>query len=211
MKYTHIVWDFNGTILDDVEIGIESVNTLLRRRGIKELESVDAYRKVFCFPIIKYYEKIGFDFSAEDFSVVAVEWVDEYMSRVNRAMPHEGVVELIKKLKANGVKNILVSATEENMLKKQISMLGISEMFERVYGLDNIHAVNKTAIAKKWRESAPTAKVLFVGDTDHDFETAKAINAECVLFSGGHQSSDTLELFGCRVVDSFSKLDELLF
>ena len=211
MKYTYVVWDFNGTILDDVAIGIESVNTLLKRRGIEQIKSVEAYREVFCFPIIRYYEKIGFDFALEDFSVVAVEWVDEYMSRVSRAKAHSGVLELITKLKKNGVKNILVSATEENMLKKQISMLGISDLFDGVYGLDNIHAVNKIAIAKNWRETAPDAQVLFVGDTDHDFETAKAINAECVLFAGGHQSSVALGKLGCRVVENFAELDALLF
>ena len=211
MKYTYVVWDFNGTILDDVAIGIESVNTLLKRRGIEQIKSVEAYREVFCFPIIRYYEKIGFDFALEDFSVVAVEWVDEYMSRVSGAKAHSGVLELITKLKKNGVKNILVSATEENMLKKQISMLGIADLFDGVYGLDNIHAVNKIAIAKNWRETAPDAQGLFVGDTDHDVETAQAINAECVLFAGGHQSSVALGKLGCRVVENFAKLDALLF
>ena len=57
MKYKTVIWDFNGTVLDDLDICIESVNTLLRARGIKELESREEYRSVFGFPIIKYYEK----------------------------------------------------------------------------------------------------------------------------------------------------------
>lgn len=211
MKYTHVIWDFNGTVLNDVEVGIESVNVLLKRRGIEPIDSVESYRKVFGFPIIRYYEKIGFDFSTEKFSDVAVEWVDEYMSRVPRAFVNDGVVDVLNKIRKNGMKNILVSATELNMLKNQLSMLGISSLFDEVYGLDNIHAHNKIAVAMSWRKNNPNAQALFVGDTDHDFETAKAINADCVLYVGGHQSKETLSSFGCPVINAIGELQEFAF
>lgn len=211
MKYTHILWDFNGTVLNDVNVGIESVNVLLKRRGIREIDSVESYRKVFGFPIIKYYEKIGFDFSTERFSNVAVEWVDEYMSRVSSAFANDGVVDILNKIHKHNMKNILVSATELNMLKKQLSMLGMSELFDEIYGLDNIHAQNKIAVAEFWRGNNPDAKALFVGDTDHDFETAAAINADCVLYIGGHQSEEVLSAFGCPVINEISELEGLIF
>ena len=211
MKYTHIIWDFNGTVLDDLDVGIESVNTLLRARGIKELKSREEYRSVFGFPIIKYYEKIGFDFSKESFSTVAVEWVEQYMSHVPNAKPNEGVVEMLEEIKKNGAKNILISATELNMLKKQLSMLGVSHLFDEVYGLDNIHAQNKVEIAREWRRNNPNAKAIFVGDTDHDFESATAIDTDCVLFVGGHQSKETLSSFGCPIIESIQELSYYIF
>lgn len=211
MKYTHIIWDFNGTVLNDVNVGIESVNVLLKRRSIPEIDSVESYRKVFGFPIIKYYEKIGFDFSKEKFSDVAVEWVDEYMSRVPDAFVNDGVVDVLKMAHRYDMKNILVSATELNMLKSQLAMLGISELFDEVYGLDNIHAQNKIVVAQTWRKNNPEAKALFVGDTDHDFETAQAINADCVLYLGGHQSKDKLMTFGCSVINEIAELEKLAF
>ena len=211
MKYTHIIWDFNGTVLDDLDICIESVNTLLRARGIKELESREAYRSVFGFPIIKYYEKIGFDFSKESFSTVAVEWVDQYMSRVPNAKTNVGVTEMLEAIRKNGAKNILISATELNMLKKQLSMLGISHLFDEVYGLDNIHAQNKVELAKEWRRANPNAKAIFVGDTDHDFESATAIGVECVLFADGHQSKEALSSFGCPMIESIGELSNIIF
>ena len=210
MKYTYIIWDFNGTILNDVQVGIDSVNVLLSKRGIPQIASADEYRRVFGFPIIEYYKRIGFDFSKECFSDVAVEWVDEYMSRVKDAYINDGALEMLTRIKRNGMKNILVSATEINMLNNQLSMLGISELFDGVYGLDNIHAQNKIAAAKAWREHAPNAKALVVGDTDHDFQTAKAINADCVLYLGGHQSQERLSEFGCRLINSITELGGLL-
>ena len=54
MKYSHVLWDFNGTLLDDVGIGMDSINALLRPRKIPTLDSREAYRKVFRFPIEEY-------------------------------------------------------------------------------------------------------------------------------------------------------------
>ena len=211
MKYSHILWDFNGTILDDVDIGIESVNALLKRRGLDFITDVDHYRKVFCFPVIKYYEKLGFDFSAEPFSELAVEWVEEYMSRVSGAAVNGGFFELEKEIRDKGLSQILISATEKGMLSKQLLMLGISNLFDEVYGLDNIHAVNKISAAKAWRDKNPEARALFIGDTDHDFETARSIDADCVLFCGGHQSREALTRLGCPVVDKICDLVNFIF
>lgn len=211
MKYTHIIWDFNGTVLDDLCVCIDSVNVLLEKRSIPKIDSVESYRRVFGFPIIKYYEKIGFDFSNEKFSDAAVEWVEEYMSRISTAVINKGVVDILNKIHKHNMKNILVSATELNMLKNQLSMLGISGLFDEVYGLDNIHAQNKIALAEFWRENNSTAKALLVGDTDHDFETASAIKADCVLYSGGHQSEERLLLLGCPVIGELTELEKLIF
>ena len=211
MKYTHIIWDFNGTVLDDLCVCIDSVNVLLEKRSIPKIDSVESYRRVFGFPIIKYYEKIGFDFSNEKFSDAAVEWVEEYMSRISTAVINKGVVDILNKIHKHNIKNILVSATELNMLKNQLSMLGISWLFDEVYGLDNIHAQNKIALAEFWRGNNSTAKALLVGDTDHDFETASAIKADCVLYSGGHQSEERLSLLGCPVIGELTELEKLIF
>lgn len=207
MKYTHVVWDFNGTIVDDVSICIECVNCLLSRRGLPVIDSVERYRQVFCFPIVKYYEKIGFDFSTESFGDVAIEWVDEYMKRFYQATINNDVVEMLKKTRRSNTKNILVSATEICMLKEQLSTLGITSLFDEVYGLDNIHAQNKISLAESWKKNNRAAKTLLVGDTEHDFETAKAIDADCVIYAGGHQPRESLVTFGVPVIDKMSELE----
>ena len=209
MKYTHVIWDFNGTVLDDVEVGVKSVNTLLKRRNLPELTSVEHYRSVFGFPIIKYYERIGFDFSKESFSDVAREWVEEYMINVVNAKTADKAVEVIEALKNKGISQVLVSATEINMLNKQLDMLGISQMFDGVFGLDNIHAQNKISAAMEWRKRNSDAKALVIGDTDHDFETAAAIGADCVLCCVGHQPKSELLKLGVTVIDSLAEIENL--
>lgn len=210
MKYTHIIWDFNGTILNDVQACIESVNVLLKARGLAELASVEDYRAIQEFPVINYYVKLGFDFEKESFDDVAVEWVKEYWSRFPDARVYPDVLETMSRYRAEGVKQILLSATEISMLQKQVTDMGIADCFDEICGMDNIYAHGKISRGEKWREEHPDAKVLFVGDTDHDLAVAKAIGADCVLFAGGHQARARLEANGCPVIDHFSELKNYL-
>ena len=78
MKYSHVLWDFNGTVLDDVSTGIKAINALLSRRKMKTLDTLEEYHAHFGFPIIEYYGRLGFDFEKEPYSRIAVEWVEEY-------------------------------------------------------------------------------------------------------------------------------------
>ncbi|MBP5245457.1 MAG: HAD hydrolase-like protein, partial [Clostridia bacterium] len=112
MKYTHILWDFNGTILDDVQTGIKSINTLLERRNLPVIPDESYYKDVFTFPIINYYKRLGFDFSKEPFDIIAHEWVKEYMENVKDAGVNDGVIHLLKRAKEQGVKQYILSATQ---------------------------------------------------------------------------------------------------
>ncbi len=210
MKYTHIVWDFNGTILDDVNTGITSVNTMLAARGLKTIDSREAYYGVFGFPIKDYYARLGFDFEKESYDSLAIEWVDLYNRNEYLSSLRDGVKQLLEYFKSVGLKQVVISASELNMLTRQLRGLGVLDYFDSVNGLDNIHANSKTALAEKWYHSENPGKVLFIGDTAHDYATALAVGADCVLVCGGHQSRAELEKCGCTVADSFEQLYDML-
>ena len=187
------MWDFNGTIFDDVDIGIESINLLLGRRGLPLIESKEKYKDWFMFPIKEGYKKLGFDFDKESYDDVAEEWVKEYLSREKKAGIVEGVRSVLEYFKKIGIKQIILSASEMGMLTRQLDELGLSEYFEEIVGLDNIHAAGKKEIAVAWRKKHPDEKLLFIGDTDHDHLVAVAMSADCILVSAGHQSYERLE------------------
>lgn len=210
MKYTHIIWDFNGTIFDDVDIGIESVNVLLAARHMPLIASREYYRSVHSFPVIDYYRKIGFDFSKESFDDIAVEWVNEYLSRVPRAGVNPEALEMLGHVRELGLKQILLSATELEMLKGQVADLGIAHYFDEICGMDNIYAHGKKSLAERWRREHPDAKALLIGDTDHDFEVACTMGADCILFAGGHQSGEQFASLDCAVVDSLLAVKSFL-
>ncbi len=196
-----VFWDFNGTIVDDVALCIRSVNRMLERRGLPILASVEAYRSVFTFPIIDYYRALGFDFEREPYEELAVEWVANYTEGLRELTLIEGFTDAWKALRQRGIRQCILSSSESGMLRRQLSMLGINEKcFDDILALDNIYAAGKAAMAKK-RLGDACLNAFLIGDTPHDADTARAIGASCILFSGGHAQRKALEGCGCPVVE----------
>lgn len=193
LKYDYIIWDFNGTIFDDVQIDIDSLNELLKRRELPLVKDREEYKEGFMFPIKQWYVNRGFDLEKESFDDVAVEWLNEYLSREPEAGLVKGVAETLKFFKGQNVKQVIISASEISMLRRQLKMLGVEEYFEEILGLDNYYAAGKKGIALEWRKNHPDDKLLFLGDTDHDYFVAEAIGADCVLIAEGHQSANKLK------------------
>lgn len=203
------IWDFNGTILDDVDAGIFAVNELLAECGLQGIPDRAVYQETFGFPIRAYYQKIGFDFEKTPYEELAPRWVEKYLRYVSTAECFEDVAVTVKNLNARGVRQIVLSATEREMLVGQLEALGLFSEFEEILGLDNIHAASKLSLAQSWRERNRDVRVLLIGDTDHDVETARSIGAECVLVARGHQSRQRLKTLGVPVFDTLGEvLDE---
>lgn len=210
MKYTHILWDFNGTIIDDVATGIRSVNTLLERRGLPTIDTLERYHSVFTFPITDYYINLGFDFEREPFSEIAIEWTEQNEENIKKAPLHEGVIEALEFFKAKNMPQIILSATKRDMLINHIKGLGVYDYFDEFLGLDNIHAESKVAIGIEWMRSNTDAVPLMIGDTTHDSEVAQKMDCDCVLVARGHQSRETLLSTGRRVYSSLCEIIEEL-
>lgn len=199
-----IVWDFNGTILDDVQTGIDSINVLLSRRGLPTIDSVDDYRSRFGFPIIDYYRGLGFDFDKEPFSQVAPEWVEQYDKFVVDAPLCEWVTEAVGRLRRAGWGQVVLSATEQNMLERQLDGLGIRRLFDETLGMDNIEAHTKLPAGIAWAERRKPERAVMIGDTVHDAEVARKAGFECLLVASGHQNRARLEAAGVPVFDRLS-------
>ena len=210
MKYTHIIWDFNGTLLCDMQTGIDSVNIMLKGRGLKTIDTIEEYRERFDFPIEDYYRSLGFDFEREPYSVLAPIWVDLYNERVGSAGMCDGARDVLEHIRGLNLKQLVLSACEINMLNEQTSSLGIRDYFSELIGLDNIHASGKVTLALAWREKNQDARALMIGDTTHDAKVALEIGADCLLYAGGHQSRERLLACNFPVIEHLSEIIEYL-
>lgn len=209
MDYTYCIWDFNGTIFDDVDASILTVNTLLAQRGLPILESKEKYHEVFDFPIIDYYKRVGFDLENEPYEVIAPLWVELYLENTKNSRIYDGVIPALDFFDSRGIKQSVLSASEKNMLTGQLRTLGICERFDEIMGIDNIYADSKLALAENWIERHIGERVIFIGDTTHDYETAQLLGADCCLISAGHHSENRLRSVG-KDVSVFPSLFELI-
>ena len=200
------MWDFNGTIFDDVGAGIDAVNKMLSERGLNVIESRERYKEIFDFPIEEYYRGLGFDFDKEPYEYLAPIWVDLYNRNAEHAELCRGVKETMESVREMGVEQSVLSACELGMLNRYLKKLGVDVYLSEVMGLDNIHARSKLALAYEWIEKNKDARVLMIGDTTHDYETARALGADCVLYAGGHQCREKLEKCSCPVINEIEEI-----
>ena len=210
-RYTHLIWDFNGTLLNDVDACIQSANDLLSAHALLPIKSAQHYRSIFGFPVVDYYRRLGFDLERTPFSELAVEWVDYYNRNSAGAPLYPNAAEVLSRVHELGIPQYVLSATEAQMLKRQVRELGIELFFDGLLGMDDIHANGKAARGIFWRRLHPDARPLLIGDTDHDAAVAKAMGADFALFSGGHQSRE--RLLACEplcVLDKLTYVPKLL-
>ena len=211
MKYTHVLWDFNGTVLCDMQAGIVSTNEMLAARGLPVIDSLEKYRRLFRFPVEQYYRDLGFDFEKEDYkTVLAPMWVDLYNKYSKDAPLFEGVRELTAFLRASGGRQSILSASQREMMEEQLVQRGALSWFDEIWGMDSIHAYGKNALALEWRAAHPSDRAVLLGDTTHDFEVAHLIGADCILVAAGHHDRTRLLSCGVPVVSDLFEASELL-
>lgn len=208
-RFDTVIWDFNGTLVDDMSLGITSVNSMLRRRSLPEISGLDEYRERFAFPVEEYYRKLGFDFEAEPYTVLAREWFDLYLAGEHTVTPMRGAGEALELFRNAGIRQLILSASESKILYYQLDRFGFTDYFDRIIGGDNFLAVGKAGTARSilGKDNRTCA---MIGDTSHDFDTAEAIGAVPFLFSGGHESEERLLRNGVAVSGSLTELAKLI-
>jgi phosphoglycolate phosphatase len=209
--YKYILWDWNGTLLNDIDICVNVMNKLLAKRGIP-LSDKEKYKRLFGFPVRTYYDKLGFDFDKEPFEKVSVEFITEYQKQSFSASLVTGAEEVLKYCKQAGFSQFILSASQIDNLYEQVKHFGIFSYFDKLLGLDHIHATSKVEIGKTWlKETAINPdEILMIGDTIHDFETAIELGCNIVLVADGHQTSERLLSLGVPVVDKISGIKKYL-
>ncbi len=193
MKYKNIVWDWNGTLLDDVQISVDTINRMLRKKRLDEL-TVEKYKAIFGFPVKEYYEGIGYDFNRDDWEAISLDFVDTYGELSKDVVLTLGVNSVLAGLKECGVRQYVLSALQEDLLEEMLERFGIRNYFEGVCGSDNIYADGKVARGERMLQVYPIdpRETLMVGDTLHDAEVAEALGFDIRLYAGGHNSAERL-------------------
>ena len=207
MKIKNIIWDWNGTLVDDGWLFVELINKVLKKRGLKQLRIQD-YQEKFCFPLEKYYQKIGFDFNLEPYEVPSLEFVDLYDKNKYRPRLYSGAENLLKTICNSGAKNYLLSAQNEESLIDLTKFYKVDRFFEDIRGTDNFHARGKDAVAKDiLKKISPKNHALFIGDTNMDMDIAKLNGFDSIGLTFGHQAKSRFKKDQAfALIDDFSNL-----
>lgn len=204
-----IIWDYNGTIIDDTEISVIAENRMLKERGLKYGYSVEDYRAMFSLPMEDYYRKLGYTFKNESFHDVAKEFNDIYDDLFDQCSLCKGVKEKLTEAEDKGYQNVILSSCEDKKLHEQCITLGIASYFKEIMGIDNLLGGSKIDIGKHWmiRSGVMPDECLYFGDTSADYETAEALGiTNIILVASGHQSYSRLRNITDHVVHDLTEV-----
>tara|TARA_Y100000766_G_scaffold91382_1_gene77774 strand:+ start:1320 stop:1970 length:651 start_codon:yes stop_codon:yes gene_type:complete len=206
-KYKHIIWDWNGTLINDAWLFVELMNQELETRNLP-LISVSDYRAKFTFPVKKYYENLGFNFEKEDFEKVGLAFINKFKKRNKEPDLYENAYEVLKKIHTLGINQSIVSAQENNLLNETVRFYKLNNFFKHIAGIGHYYADDKISLAKNIRKkiSCDNEEILVIGDSVHDYEVAKSLSVDCILFSNGHYSKKRLLKCRCDIIDNHLEL-----
>ena len=207
----HVIFDWNGTLLDDTWLCVEVLNRLLDATG-RPLVTVESYRAVFDFPAERYYRTLGIDFNQHPFEQVSTRFIEDYLTHFRRTELRPGTADLLSRLRACGLGLSILSANRQDNLERVVAAYGLAAAVDGLKGTASIHATGKVAAGIEWiaHLALPPQQVVLIGDTLHDHEVAVAMGVRCILIAGGHQSEERLRRAGVSVVADLAALERVL-
>lgn len=202
-----VLWDWNGTLLNDAPILWGIFNELMRTYGYGTI-TFDLYQAIYRHPVQEMYEDVGFDLERFPFEEVALKWHDLYRARMSSVSLHEDVFPTLTSLSRRGARQAVLSALPQGLLRDVVNAHGVDRFFEKVRGLSDNHAIGKVAVGKALVDELEIdgSDVTVIGDSSHDAEVARAIGAKCLLVSRGAESKRRLESHGFPVLGSFEAI-----
>lgn len=192
-QFENLIWDWNGTLLDDVSLCVNIANDILERHSENRLD-MDGYKDVFGFPVTDYYVKIGIDFERESFVDIAKRFITNYKRNVRNCQLYENATRVLNDFQTVGKNQFILTAGHKESVMQLLDYYDIQGYFDEVEGLDNYHAESKVDRGRHLIENNKINKetTVLIGDTIHDYEVATELDVQCVLIASGHQSKKRL-------------------
>ena len=206
VKTSLVIWDWNGTLLDDTALCYSIANHMRQERGMPPLADIETYRGLFRFPVIEYYRDMGYTFETESYEDISVEFVSEYARRLSECALQPHALTTLSAVRASGRRQVLLSATGADRLAAQAAQFGVDGLFDDIVGAENNLAGGKAAQACALIADCGVQpdEVLFVGDTDHDYQVSRAAGCRCLLLTCGHQPAERLAALCAPLIDDLS-------
>lgn len=211
-KIKNIVWDWNGTLLDDAYICVEILNSMLVEYNALPITHT-FYEDTFGFPLKDFYETIGSRMRVKNntYELLGRRFLFEYENKKHKASLRKGAVELLNKLKKGNYSLFILSAYQQKYLDSILTHYGIRKVFKHVSGLNSFHEDSKIENGVKLSKDFKLSKEdsIFIGDTLHDKETANAMKIPCWLVYSKHTSRKRLKQHIDETTRFFNDLQEI--
>lgn len=208
----HLILDWNGTLIDDLDAAVAGVNLVLAGQNLAPIDR-DIYRNNFGFPIQEFYARIGVDFSKITFPDLGRLYLSHFNTAIKSCTIFDGTFELFERARQEGYRISVLSASQKDTLSSNLEDAGLITLIDYIFGLEDENARGKHALAERLDATLgrPGEKAVMIGDTDHDVEIAKYFGWRMKSVAHGHQSRRRLEKLHSAVFDDLHTIIETEF
>lgn len=203
----HIVWDWNGTLLDDLPLVVEAVNVSLASVGRPTI-SLDDYRDHFTRPVKHFYDNLaGHEIDQEEWLVINDRFHAAYHGMEERYVLTVDAAETLDDIDGSRESQSLLSMAGHEHLLAQVTRLDVKRYFDRIDGLRGTLGGLKASCLRDHLEALrlEPGSVVMIGDTPDDFHATVANGVGCVLYDGGSHHRAHLETLGPPVAGSLAE------
>ncbi|WP_238161236.1 HAD family hydrolase [Kribbella antibiotica] len=213
MKISHVVWDWNGTLLHDNEIVLAAVNEVFVGLGGTAITWPD-WQAAYTRPMRVSYETVlSRSLTEPEWAQVDKLYHDRYDALLAKSGLAEGTLDVLLGVAESGRTQSLLSMWFHDRLTPTIDEYGLAPHFTRVDGLvAEVGGGSKAESLVRHLEAQrlDPADVVLIGDVVDDADAARAAGAGSILVSTGAMSREALEATGSLVTDSIQEAVALL-
>lgn len=210
-EYKVIIWDFNGTLIDDIDAALASVNDMLTRRNLPTI-NFEQYASFVDTPIIKFYEHIFDDLYSMDFNEIAQEFNSGYENHLRSHAVMDSAEKVLEHFNSLGKLQTVISATHIDKVNRRLNEFGLAHYFDKILAHNNLIAEDKTHLAVAYfkEKGISPEEAVVIGDCVADYKMAGALGCDCILTTQGHQSRKEFAATNAKVIDSLTELKLLI-
>ncbi|MHA6760358.1 HAD family hydrolase [Streptacidiphilus sp. PAMC 29251] len=206
----HIVWDWNGTLFDDVEVVVAASNAAFAEISLPPL-TVQQYREQYRIPVVDFYEQLmGRAPTPEEWLRMDASFHSHYETLRDTCGLSAGVELLLADWSGRGSSQSLLSMYGHEELLPLVRRFGLEQYFARVDGRVSTSGVSGKAehLVRHLAAIVPAvdpARTVLIGDVVDDAVAAAHVGAHAVLYSGGAHARSELEQVGVPVADTLAQ------
>ena len=202
----HIIWDWNGTLFDDLHIVVESVNASLASVGSSLTIDDDGYRDYYRRPVRDFYDVLlQRPVTDREWDTINQVFHEAYFERIHHAKPNAEAHAAVTEVGNRSLTQSILSMWTHTLLEPTVARHGLAGSMLAVQGSDAAEGSIKASLLRDHLEVlalSPEVKVVMVGDTFDDADAAAEAGVGAVFYDGGSHHRDALEATGVPVADT---------
>ncbi|MCW9034707.1 MAG: HAD-IA family hydrolase [Rhodospirillales bacterium] len=216
-RFKAVIFDLDGTLVDSAADLCAATNEVLKLNGRRTIEVSDVRQMVgdgAAVLIQRAFDLTGSPCPESDLPKLTEVFINFYDGKgAVKTIPYEGVMEVLEKLKADGLKLAVCTNKPQGPTDGILEELKMAPYFQSVIGGDTLpfRKPDGRHVEAVVRELGVTKEeTLFVGDSPNDVQAAQNANLTVVAVSYGYTRVPPAEMGANLLIDLMSELPKAM-